>query len=77
MADEKIIEKDIAVAPVEYVTKYSLNRNFMKLVENDKLLSARISNKSGTDTGRYVQSYLPLRIYNAGDCVFYKTSEDS
>lgn len=36
----KIIEKDIAVAPVEYVTKYSLNRNFLKLVENDKTLSS-------------------------------------
>lgn len=70
-----IIEKDIAVAPVEYVTKYSLNRNFLKLVENDKALSAMVSEREH-DT-RLVGSYLPGRIYAKDECAFYKTSEDS
>ena len=40
MSTVDIISSHVDVSPNEYVTKFSINRNFLKLVENDKTLSA-------------------------------------
>ena len=37
-----LISTHVDVSPNEYVTKYSFNRNFQKLVENDKNLSVEV-----------------------------------
>jgi len=55
-----IISSHVDVSPNEYVTKYSINRNFLKLVENDKLLSAEIDSK--LDAG-LVNSYILGKTY--------------
>jgi len=38
-----IISNYIAIAQNEYVTKYSFNRNFEKLVHNDAILSNKLN----------------------------------
>ena len=70
----EIISSHVDVSLNEYVTKYSINRNFLKLVENDKSLSAEIDAK--LDKG-LVHSYILGTTYSRGNCVFYKTTVDS
>ena len=70
----EIISSHVDVSLNEYVTKYSINRNFLKLVENDKSLSAEIDAK--LDKG-LVHSYILGKTYSRGNCVFYKTTVDS
>ena len=70
----EIISSHVDVSLNEYVTKYSINRNFLKLVENDKSLSAEIDAK--LDEG-LVHSYILGKTYSRGNCVFYKTTVDS
>ena len=43
------VEKYIDIAPNEYITKYSFNRNFEKLILNDLALSNKASNSSTTN----------------------------
>ena len=69
-----LLSSHIDVAPIEYVTKYSINRNFLKLVKNDEMLSRAIDAK--LDEGK-VHSFIDGKTYKAGDCVFYKVSDES
>lgn len=71
----------IDIAPNEYVTKYSINRNFEKLLSNDFYLYEKYSTStdplmSQTEKLKKAQTYNKLKTYNAGDFVFYKIKKD-
>lgn len=69
-----LISNHIDVSPNEYVTKYSFNRNFQKLVENDINLSTEVQKHINYST---VNSYIDGKTYYKGECIFYKTSSKS
>lgn len=71
----------IDIAPNEYVTKYSINRNFEKLLSNDFYLYETYSTSTNPSTSpteklKKAQTYNKLKTYNAGDFVFYKIKKD-
>lgn len=69
-----LISNDVQVSPIEYVTKFSINRNFLKLCMNDEAMQKEIIGH--LDRGQ-IHSYIPMRTYAEGECVFYKSSESS
>lgn len=67
----------IDIAPNEYVTKYSFNRNFEKLLSNDTYLYDTYSvgvDPSATEIEKLkkIQTYNKLKTYSQGEFVFYK-----
>lgn len=71
----------IDIAPNEYVTKFSLNRNFEKLLSNDNYLYDKYgiainSTMSQEEKLKNIQTYNKLKTYNAGEFVFYKIQKD-
>ena len=61
----------IDVAPNEYITKYSFNRNFQKLIENDiALLNA--FNDDGISEQHQIETYNKSKTYDVDVYVFYK-----
>lgn len=73
------VENYIDIAPNEYVTKYSFNRNFEKLILNDIALSAKAGSSSNDviDALSKAQTYNKYKVYTKGDYVFYKISKSS
>ena len=61
----------IDVAPNEYVTKYSFNRNFEKLIENDTAL-LNASSQDNVPEQHQIETYNKSKTYEAGEYVFYK-----
>ena len=74
MSKLQILSSYIDVSPNEYVTKFSINRNFIKLIENDIDIAKQISSGGSSDT---VQSFVSGKTYSKGAYVFYKTSPES
>lgn len=70
----QIVSSYIDVSPNEYVTKFSINRNFIKLIDNDNDISKHISESGTTDV---VQSFVSGKTYLAGSYIFYKTTQQS
>ena len=71
----------IDIAPNEYVTKFSLNRNFEKLLSNDNYLYDKYgitvdSTMSQEEKLKNIQTYNKLKTYNTGEFVFYKIQKD-
>ena len=71
----------IDIAPNEYVTKFSLNRNFEKLLSNDNYLYDKYgiavdSTMSQEEKLKNIQTYNKLKTHNAGEFVFYKIQKD-
>ena len=64
------ISSYIDIAPNEYVTKYSLNRNFEKLISNDIALISAISQDPNLDND--IETYNSTKTYAYGTFVFYK-----
>lgn len=67
----------IDIAPNEYLTKYSFNRNFEKLLSNDVYLYHQYSANEAASTSidehlKNLQTYNMNKTYSAGECVFYK-----
>ena len=62
-----IISDYIDIAQNEYVTKYSFNRNFEKLISNDVFLTEF---KNGLTN--QIETYNPHKTYNKDNYVFYK-----
>lgn len=75
-----IISNFIDIAPNEYFTKYSFNRNFSKLISNDiALYDSTILHSDDTNTVSMLssaQTYNSRKTYQAGECVFYKIQYD-
>lgn len=65
---DSLISSGVNVASNEYLTKFSINRNFVKLISNDAYLSSKVSDDKST-----VYSYNPYKTYAAGDLIFFKT----
>ena len=64
----------IDIAPNEYVTKYSFNRNFEKLISNDfSLINAANTNESQEHD---IETYNNTKTYSLGTYVFYKIHPD-
>ena len=61
-----IISSNIDIAQNEYVTKYSFNRNFEKLISNDMILDQQ----SYDDLN--IETYNKYKTYDISDLVFYK-----
>lgn len=81
MSSSLPVSSYVDIAPNEYVTKYSLNRNFEKLLSNDYYLYDKYSvdvNSSMPEDERlkHIQSYNKMKTYNAGEFVFYKIQKD-
>lgn len=74
MSKLQILSSYIDVSPNEYVTKFSINRNFIKLIENDIDIAKQISSSGSSDI---VQSFATGKTYSKGTYVFYKTSAES
>ena len=68
--DSLPVSSYIDIAPNEYVTKYSFNRNFEKLLSNDYWLYEKYGIHSDDELN--IQTYNKLRTYDAGEIVFYK-----
>jgi hypothetical protein len=64
-----IISSNIDIAQNEYVTKYSFNRNFEKLISNDVILD----HQSHDDLT--IETYNKYKTYNRDDLVFYKIKQ--
>lgn len=74
MSKIEIISDHVNVSPSEYVTKFSINRNFIKLVDNDILIENYISQLA---YDRKIQSFINNKTYNSGEYVFYKVNPQS
>lgn len=74
MSKLQILSSYIDVSPNEYVTKFSINRNFIKLIENDIDTASQISSSGSSDI---VQSFASGKTYSRGTYVFYKVSPES
>ena len=61
-----IISSNVDIAQNEYVTKYSFNRNFEKLISNDMILDEMSQNNLNIET------YNKYKTYSKNDLVFYK-----
>lgn len=76
-----LLSSYIDVAPNEYVTKYSFNRNFEKLLSNDFYLYSkygagrREEDISEVSTLARAQTYNAHKTYDEGEYVFYKISK--
>lgn len=65
LVDSAIISDYVDIAQNEYVTKYSFNRNFEKLLSNDNILDSLVRDAP-------IETYNKLKTYNRNDLVFYK-----
>ena len=65
---EGLISSEVNVASNEYLTKFSINRNFVKLIGNDNYLLSKVADDNST-----VYSYNPYKKYSKGDLAFFKT----
>lgn len=65
---EGLISSEVNVASNEYLTKFSINRNFVKLINNDNYLLSKVADDNST-----VYSYNPYKKYSKGDLTFFKT----
>lgn len=64
-----LVSDEVDVAANEYLTKFSVNRNFVKLLSNDAYLESKVKDDEST-----VYSYNSYKSYKEGDLVFFKTS---
>ena len=75
-----IISNFVDIAPNEYFTKYSFNRNFNKLISNDiNLFNSTVSDSDTNDPIGMLsstQTYNKQKTYQNGECVFYKIQYD-
>lgn len=81
MSSSLPVSSYIDIAPNEYVTKFSLNRNFEKLLRNDNYLYDKYgiaidSTMSQEEKLKNIQTYNKFKTYSAGEFVFYKIQKD-
>lgn len=54
----------------EILNRHTINRNFLKLLENDKILDSLMNSPIINKTG--ITPYLSTKIYNKNDLIWYK-----